>query len=146
MYVEDLTETGTIIFRHNASLRSKKACNWTNTQTRQYTRLNIHRTNIGNSNHELPTHGYISDHSLVTIHTNLFKEKYGKKVKIIWDTTRITKENLEANFTLPLFEEIILFSQAYNQEELQEILDRVVPSKTIKVKNNPRKLWFNKYI
>ena len=29
------------------------------------------------------THGYISDHSLVTMETNLNKEIYGKKVKTI---------------------------------------------------------------
>ena len=37
------------------------------------------------------THRYISDHSLVKIDTNLKKEKYGKKVKTIWDTTKMTK-------------------------------------------------------
>ena len=52
----------------------------------------------------------------------------------------MTKENLEANFILPLFEETTLFSQVYNQfdKEFQEILDRVVPSETIKVRNKPR--------
>ena len=47
----------------------------------------------------------------------------------------MTKENLEANFMLPLFEETTSLSQAYNQfdKELQEMLDRVVPSKTIRV-------------
>ena len=60
----------------------------------------------------------------------------------------MTKENLEANFTLPLFEETTSLSQAYNQldRELQEILYRVAPSKTIKVTNKPRKPWFNEYI
>ena len=58
------------------------------------------------------------------------KEKYGKKVKTIWDTRKMTKENLEANFTLPLYEETTSLSQAYNQfdKELQEMLDRVAPS------------------
>ena len=46
----------------------------------------------------------------------------------------MTKESLEANFTLSLFEETTSLSQAYNQfdKELQETLDRVTPSKTSK--------------
>ena len=62
-------------------------------------------------------------------------------MKTIQNTAKMTKENLEANFTLFLFEEAILLSEAYNQfdKELQEMLDRVVPSKTIKVTNKPRK-------
>ena len=49
----------------------------------------------------------------------------------------MTKENLEANFTLLSFEETTSLSKAYNQfvKELQEMLDRVAPSKTIKVTN-----------
>ena len=80
------------------------------------------------------TCGYISNHSLVTMDTNLNKEKYGKKVKIIQDTTKMTKENLEANVTLPLFEETTSLIQACNQfdKELQEMLDRVAPSKPSK--------------
>ena len=39
--------------RHNTSLGFQTACNQTNTQTMQYTRLNIHRTNIRNSSHKL---------------------------------------------------------------------------------------------
>ena len=60
----------------------------------------------------------------------------------------MTKENLEANFTLPLFEETISLNQAYDQfdKELQEMLVRVASSETIKVTNKPRKPWFNKYI
>ena len=60
----------------------------------------------------------------------------------------MTKENFEANFTLPPFEQTTLLSQAYNQfdKELQVMLDRVAPSKTINITNKPRKLWFNKYI
>ena len=46
-------------------------------------------------------HEYISDHSLVTIDTNLNKGKYGKKVRTIRDTTNMRKESLETNFTLP---------------------------------------------
>ena len=94
------------------------------------------------------THGYISDHSLVTIDTNLNKEKYGKKVKTILDTTKMTKESLEASFTWDLFEDTTSFSQAHIQfeRELQGMFDRVALSKTIKVTNKPRKPWFNKHI
>ena len=60
----------------------------------------------------------------------------------------MTKENLEVNFTVHLFEETTLLSQAYNQfdKELQEMMDREAPSKTYKVTNKTRKLWFNKCI
>ena len=94
------------------------------------------------------THGYISDHSLITIDINLNKEKYGKKVKTIWDTTKMTKENFEANFTPILFEETTSLSQTYNEfdKELQEMLYRVAPSKTFKVTNKPRKPWLNIYV
>ena len=93
-------------------------------------------------------HGYFLDHTLVPKDTNLNKEKYGKKVKTIQDITEMTKEYLEANFTLPLFEETTLLSQVCNlfDKELQEMLDRVASSKTIKVTNKPRKPWFNKCI
>ena len=44
----------------------------------------------------------------------------------MWDTTKMTKENLEANVTL-LFEETTSLSQAYSQfdKELQEMMDRI---------------------
>ena len=94
------------------------------------------------------THGYIPDHILVTIDTNLNKERHGKKVKTIWVMTKMTKGKLEAYFTLPLFEETTSLSKAYNQfdKELQEMLERGAPSQTIKVTNKPRKPWFIRYI
>ena len=54
MHFENLTETDTIIFSDTMqALDFKQHVKQTNTQTRQYTRLNIHRTNIRNSSHNL---------------------------------------------------------------------------------------------
>ena len=147
MNIEDLTETDIIIFSDTMQALGYKqhvtrpTHHQGNTLDLIFTEL---RSEIQVTN--CTTHGYISDNSLITIDTNLNKEKYGKKVNPIWDTTKMTKENLEANFSLLSFEETASLSQAYNQfdKELQEMLDRVAPSKTIKVTNKCRKAWFNK--
>ena len=139
MYFEDLTETETIIFNDIMQTLGFKQ-NVTGPTHKQGNTLDLifTKTNIKIQVTNCTMHGYMSEHSLVTIDTNLNKEKYGKNVKTIWDTTKMTKQNLEANFTLPLFEETTSNSQAYNQfdKELQEMLDREPPSKPSKYQIN----------
>ena len=145
MHVEDLIETDTIIFNETMQALGFKQHVTRQTHKKGNTLDLIFtepKSEILVTNYT--TYGYISDHSLITIDNNLNKEKYGKKVKPIWDPTKMTKENLEAKFTLPLLEATALLSQANNKEQ-QEMLDRVAPSKTIKVTNIPAKPWFNKY-
>ena len=125
MHTEDLTETDTKVFNDTMQALGFKQ-HVTRPTHKQGNTLDIIFTEIKSEIQvtNCTFHGYISDHSVVTIDTNLNKEKYGKNVKTIWDTTKMTKENLEDNVTLTLFEETTLLSQAYNQfdKELQECL------------------------
>ena len=94
------------------------------------------------------THIYISDHCMVTMDTNLRKQSWTRSTITIRDSSKLTIENLMANFTPPILEMDVILSQAYDQfnAELQKILDTVAPKKTIKQTDLPKNPWLNKYI
>ena len=77
------------------------------------------------------THGFISDHAIVTIDIYLHKEKPKPTTKKICNNEKITKEALIQNFDPPIIDENIGISQAYNQLKmgLQEMLDKTAPEK-----------------
>ena len=68
--------------------------------------------------------------------------------KKICNNKKVTKEALIQNFEPPNIHENTGLSQAYNQlkTKLQEMLDKSAPEKTIKVYDNPKQPYFNKYI
>ena len=94
------------------------------------------------------THGYISDHSMVSIDLQLHKLRYLKQKKMIRDKTRITAKALLTNFTAPILDPNDSLDQACNKlnTELHNALEKTAQLKTIKCSDKPRQLWFNKYV
>ena len=86
------------------------------------------------------THRYISDHCMVTMHTNLKKQSWTKSTLTIRDSSNLTTENLMANFTPSILEMDVILGQAYDQSDakLQKMLDAVAQKKTIKQINKPK--------
>ena len=87
----------------------------------------------------LTTHKYISDHCMVTVDTNLEKQSWTNLTLTIRDSSKLTTENLMANFTSPILEMDVILSKAYDHfnTELQKILDTLAPKKTIKQIDKP---------
>ena len=94
------------------------------------------------------THGFISDHAIVTKDMYLLKDKPKLTTKKICNNKRVTKEALIQNFKPPTIERKTGLSQAYNQlkTKLQEILEKTATEKTIKVYDKPKQPCFSKYI
>ena len=78
---------------------------------------------------------------MVTMDTNLKKQSWTKSTITIRVSSKLTTENLMANFTPLVLETDVILCQAYNQfnTELQKMLDAVAPKKTIKQINKPKK-------
>ena len=95
------------------------------------------------------THGFISDHAIVTIVMYLLKDKPKPITKKICNYRKVTKEALIQNFELPTIDENTGLSQAYNQLKtmLQEMMGKEhQKKKTIKIYDKPKQSYFNKYI
>ena len=94
------------------------------------------------------THGYISDHCMVSIDLQLHKLRYPKIKKTIRDKTRITAKALLSNFTAPTLDTNDSLDQTCHKlnTELHNVLEKTASLKTIKYSDTPRQLWFNKYI
>ena len=89
------------------------------------------------------THTYISHYCMVTMDTNLIKQRWTKSTLTIKDSSKFTTENLMANFTAPILGVDVILGQTHNQfnTELQKMLDAVAPKKTIKQINKPKKTY-----
>ena len=94
------------------------------------------------------THGYISDHCMVSIDLHLHKLRYLKIEKTIRDKSRITLEALLTIFNPLTTDDNNSLDKACNQlnTELLNVLDKTVPLKLIKYSNKPRQPWSNKHI
>ena len=94
------------------------------------------------------THGYISDHCMVSIDLQLHKLRYPKQKKMIRDKTRITAKTLLTNFTAPTLDSNDSLDQACNKlnTELNNALEKTAPLKTNNYSDKSRQLWFNKYV
>ena len=70
--------------------------------------------------HNCVVQEFISDHTLVIIHTTLNTAPWKPTEKTIRDTSRLTKEILEKYYTIPVIENNASLQQACNQfnEEL----------------------------
>ena len=97
MHIEDLTEKATIIFSDTMQALGFKQ-HVTRPTHKQGNTLDLLFTDVTSEIQvtNCATHGYISDHNLGKIDSNLNKEKYGKKVKTIQDTTKMTKKTLKS--------------------------------------------------
>ena len=80
------------------------------------------------------THGYISDHCMVSIDLQLHKFRYPKQKKTIRDKTRNTTKALLTNFNAPTLDPNDYLDQACNKfnTELHNALEKTAPLKTIK--------------
>ena len=94
------------------------------------------------------SHGYISDHCMVSVDINIKKEKYPIETKEIRDRTKLTGPTLAKNFTSPDLSEDTTIDEATSQfnTELLKALDATTPIKSIKFANRPKHQWFNKFI
>ena len=93
------------------------------------------------------THGYISDHCMVSFDLQLHKLRYLRQKKMIRDKTRITAKALLTIFTALILDPNDSLDQACNRlnTELHNALEQTIPLKTIKYPDKPRQPWFNKY-
>ena len=84
MHIADLTETDIIIFNDTMKVYGFKQ-HVKRPMHKQGNNLDLILTELTSETQvtNCTSHGYISNHSLVTIDTNLNKEKYRKKVKTI---------------------------------------------------------------
>ena len=94
------------------------------------------------------THGYISDHCMVSIDLHVHKLKCPKIKKTTRNKTRMTAEGLLTNFTAPTLDTNDSLDQAYHKlnTELHNALEKTAPLKTTKYSGKPRQPGFNKYI
>ena len=94
------------------------------------------------------THGFLSDHCMVSIDLQLHKLRYPRQKKMIRDKTRITAKALLTNFTTLILDPNDSLDQAHNKlnTELHNALEKTAPLKTIICSDKPRQLWFNKYV
>ena len=89
------------------------------------------------------THGYISDHCMVSTDLQLHKLRYLRQQKMIRDKTRITAKALLTNFNTPIPDSNDSLHQACNKlnTELHNALEKTTPLKTIKCSDKPRQQW-----
>ena len=103
-------------------------------------------TDLKASNYK--TSEYLSDYCLVTFDANIRKDPPERTTKTICDTFKLTKENLINNFVAPILDGDTNLNQACHQfsNELQKMLDKVAPEKTVNYANKHVKPCFNMYI
>ena len=94
------------------------------------------------------THGFISEHCMVSIDLQLHKCRYLRQKKMIRDKTRITAKALLTTFTTQILDPSDSLDQACNKlnTELHNALEKTAQLKAIICSNKPRQLWFNKYV
>ena len=98
--------------------------------------------------HNCIIHGFIFDHTLVTIDTTLKKAPWETTEKNNQETTKLTRENLEQNCTPPVIDSNASLKEACDQfsEELHKMLDRAALQKKVRCADRSHKSWFNNYI
>ena len=85
---------------------------------------------------------------MVSVDTNVYKQKYPIETKKIRNRTKITEPTLAQNFTLPEFSEDTTIDEASSQfnTELLKALNATAPIKNITLNNRPKHSWFKKFI
>ena len=115
MHIDDITNAENLIFkRHNGGIGVIKSKDPTHRQGNILDLIYI----VDNSQlkyRNCQTHGFISDHAIVTIEIYLHKEKSKPTTKKIHNNEKITTEALKPNFEPPIIDENTGLSQAYNQ-------------------------------
>ena len=149
MYIEDVTNSEAIIFHDTMRVLGPKQHILDQTHVRVNT-LDLNFTQLNNSfiitNASL--HGYISDHSMVSVNINISKQKYPSEIKEIREKPILTGLTLAKNFTPPEFNENTTIGEAISHfnKELLKALNATAPIKSIKFTNRPKCPWFNNLI
>ena len=94
------------------------------------------------------THGFVSDHCMVSIELSLKKTAQPIVRKVIRDYSKVTPQNFTKNCTTPYYGHNTILDEAYHlfEEELLKALNQVAPLKTIKCTDRQKHLWHNKFI
>ena len=93
------------------------------------------------------THGFVSDHCMVSIELSLKKTTPPIVRKVIRDYSKVTQQNFAENYTTPYFSHNTTLDETYHlfKEELLKVLNQVAPLKTIKCTDRQKHPWHNKF-
>ena len=148
IHIEDLTNADAIFFKDAMRALGLEQHILGQTHVKGNT-LDLIFTQLSNSFNIINTtlHGYISGHYMVSVNTNIKKQKYPIETKEIRDRTKLTGPTLAQNVTPPEFNEDTTIDEAASQfnTELLKALDATAPIKSIKFTNRPKHPWFNKF-
>ena len=94
------------------------------------------------------THGFVSDHCMVSVKLSLKKPIPPIVRKVIRDCSKITPQSFAKNYTNPNYSENTTLDEVHNlfEEELLKALNRVAPLKTIKCTNRQKHPWHNQFM
>ena len=94
------------------------------------------------------THGFVSDHCIVSIELSLKKSTPPIVRKVIRDSSKITPQNFPESYTTPYYSQNTTLEEAYHlfKEELLKALNQVEPLKTIKCTDRQKHPWYNRFI
>ena len=94
------------------------------------------------------THGFVSDHCMVSIELSLKKSTPSIVRKVIRDCSKITPQNFTEGYTTPYYSQNTTLDEAYHlfEEELLKALNQVAPLRTIKCTDRQKHPWHNRFI
>ena len=94
------------------------------------------------------THGFVSDHCMVSVELSLKKPIPPIVRKVIRDYSKITPQSFAKSYTNPNYSDNTTLDEVHNlfEEELLMALNRVAPLKTIKCTNRQKHPWHNQFI
>ena len=149
VHIEDQTNTDAVVFNETMTALCLEQHILGPTHVRGNT-LDLIFMQLSNSFNvsSATSHGYISDHCMVSVDINIKKQKYPMETKEIRGKTKLAGPTLARNFTPPEIKENATIGEAASQlnTELCKALDAMAPIKSIKFTNRPKHPWFNKYI
>ena len=147
--IEDLTNADAIIFSDTMRALGLEQHIFCPTHVKENT-LDLIFTQLSNSFDITNTtlHGFISDHSMVSVNINIKKEKYPIETRKIRDRIKVIGLALAQNSIPPEFNEDTTIDEVSSQfnTELLKAPDAIGPMKSIKFTNRPKHSWLNKFI
>ena len=136
LHIEDQANTDAVFFNETMTALSLEQHILGPTHVRGNTLdlIYMHLSNSFNVTSAI-SHGYISDHCMVSVDINIKKQKYPMKTKEIRDKTKLAGPTLAHNFTPPEIKEKATIDEAVSQlnAELCKALDAMAPIKNIKI-------------
>ena len=94
------------------------------------------------------THGFVSDHCIVSIELSLKKPTPPIVRREVRDYSKVTPQNFTESYTTPNYSPNTTLDEAYHlfKEELLKALNQTALLKTIKCTDRPKHPWHNKFI